>query len=150
MSKRAEFRRQKNELMKKNCVYTLTQSQIDQMKQDVIIDFVNKARNLDGFYVLTESQIKKIREEERRIALKESVDTSFRLMLSIPTQVLSEEYWKKTAPKKMPEFLEKCLKVYEKIDTGEIELPKLVGKTEKLGRLKMHYNEKLNKIKKVS
>ena len=90
---RAEFRRQKKLEGKKDKVYHLTQAQID-----------------------------KIKEDAKKDAMPEAVDVSFGLMLSIPTNVLARCYWEKTAQKRIPQFLEECLSVYESISTGTLTI----------------------------
>jgi hypothetical protein len=111
---RAELRRQAKAEAKKEKTYTLTQAQIDKMKEEVV---------------------------------QEAVDVSFALMLAIPTERLLE-YWKKTAPKRIPQFLDDCLDTYEKIGAGTVKLSDLIKKVEEVGKLKMDCLERIKKIRK--
>ena len=101
---RAERRRLQRENSKKDKTYTLTQEQIDQIKQD---------------------------------AIKEAVDVSFILMLYIPLKRLAEEYWKKTAAKRIPQFAAECIKIYEDLGNDKITINEIVKETEKLAQIKM-------------
>lgn len=144
MSKRAKFRRQQKEDMKKNKTYMLTQEQINKIKEDAVVNFVEKAKNLNGFYVLTQPQIQKMKTD----ALQEAIDTSFGLMLSIPTNVLANCYWEKSAPKRIPQFLDECLSVYESIGAGSLTVSELIEDTERLGKLEMRCVERLKQLRK--
>lgn len=101
---RAERRRLEKQNNKKDKTYTLTQAQIDKMKQD---------------------------------AIKEAIDVSFLLMLHIPLKKLAEDYWQKTAAKRIPEFADKCIKVYEDIGNDKIDINEIIAETEKLANIKM-------------
>lgn len=145
MSKRAEFRRKERKETKKTKTYFLTQEQIVQIREDAVVKFVEKAQSLNGFYVLTEPQIQKMKED----AFQEAVDTSFGLMLSIPTNVLANCYWEKSAPKRIPQFLEECLSVYESIGVS-LTISELIEDTEKLGKLKFNCLERLKQLKETT
>lgn len=108
---RAELRRQAREYGKKEKVYTLTQGQIDKIKED---------------------------------AVQEAVDVSFALMLAVPTNVLARCYWEKTASKRIPQFIDECLSLYESLGTRTVSLPELIEDTEALGKFKL---ECLKRIK---
>ena len=112
---RAEMRRQARANAKKDKVYTLTQSQIDEMKASC----VDKA-----------------------------VTVSFGLMLSIPTKVLLD-YWKKTADKRIPKFLDECISEYERIGSGEIQVADLIREIEETINIKMNCVERIKKLRKV-
>ena len=112
---RAEQRRQAREYGKKEKVYTLTQGQIDKMKED---------------------------------AVQEAVDVSFALMLAVPTNVLTRCYWEKSAHKRIPQFLDECLSLYESIGTGTVQVSELIKDTEEVGKLKMDCVERLKKLRK--
>ena len=117
--KRAELRRQKKLEGKKDKIYHLTQAQLDQIKKDA-----------------------------KQAAMPEAIDVSFGLMLSVPTNVLARCYWEKTAPKRIPQFLEECLSVYESISAGTLTIEEIIKDTEEIGKLKMDYAERLRKIRK--
>ena len=64
-------------------------------------------------YTLTQAQIDK------------AVDTGFILMLAIPVMVLHDKYWAKTAKKRLPEFIDRCLDLYDSYNKGYVELKDL-------------------------
>ncbi len=112
---RAELRRQAKMNAKKEKVYTLTQAQIDKMKED---------------------------------AVQEAVDVSFALMLAVPTNVLGRCYWEKSATKRIPQFLDECLSLYESIGSGTVQISDLIEDIEELGKLKMDCIERIKKLRK--
>lgn len=110
---RAEIRRQAKKASKKNKVYTLTQAQIDKMKEDIFDD---------------------------------AIDYSFSLMMSFSTKSLLK-YWKKTAPKRIPEFLNDCIKLYKDVETRAVLLPDLEKEIEEACGVKMSCLERVEKIR---
>ena len=94
-------------------------------------------------FVLTQAQIDKMKEE----MVQEAIDTSFSMMLSIPTYALQEEYWKKTASKRIPEFIDKCLDIYKDIGAGKILMSDIIKNVEEVGKLKMDCLERVKRIR---
>ena len=117
---RAEMRRLAKELSKKDKVYNLTQAQIDKIKEDAAEDAYN-----------------------------DIIDVAFGLMLAIPTNVLARCYWEKSAPKRIPQFLEECLSVYDSIDAGVLKIKDLIDDVEEVGKLKLDYVERIRKIREL-
>lgn len=97
----------------------------------------------DKIYNLTQAQLDKIKEE----AVEKAIDVSFALMLSIPTNVLARCYWEKSAPKRIPQFLDECLSVYESVGTGTLTVSELIKDTEEIGKLKMECIKRIEKIR---
>lgn len=98
----------------------------------------------DKIYHLTQGQIDKMKEE----VVQEAVDVSFALMLAVPTNILARCYWEKSAPKRIPQFLEECLSLYESIGTGTVQISELIKDVEELGKLKMDCINRLKKLRK--
>ena len=94
-------------------------------------------------YHLTQAQIDKIKKE----AVDEAIDVSFALMLAVPTNVLARCYWEKSAQKRIPQFLDECLSLYESIGTGTVGLSELIKDIEELGKLKMNCIERIKKFR---
>lgn len=70
-------------------------------------------------FVLTQEQIDSLKKE----AINEAVDKAFILMLALPLEVLlSEEYWMKSAKKRLPKFMDEILKLYKAYESGNIDL----------------------------
>jgi hypothetical protein len=87
---RAEIRRMDKEFNKKTKVFTLTQEQIDVMKEEAVDDATRKA---------------------------------FILMMALPLEVLiSEEYWSKSAKKRLPKFMDSLLSLYQAYEGGNITM----------------------------
>ena len=96
-------------------------------------------------YTLTQGQIDKIKAD----AVNEAVDVSFALMLAVPTNVLARCYWEKSATKRIPNFLEECLSLYESIGTGTVLISEIIDDIEKVGKLKMDCVERIKKLRSV-
>lgn len=96
-----------------------------------------------NIYHLTQAQIDKIKED----AVDEAIDVAFALMLAVPTNVLARCYWEKSAPKRIPQFLDECLSLYESIGTGTVGISELIKDVEELGKLKMNCIERIKKFR---
>lgn len=73
-------------------------------------------------YVMTQEQIDAIKEEAR----EEAVEKAFILMLALPLEVLiSEDYWIKSAKKRMPKFIDQILSLYESYEAGVLTIEDL-------------------------
>lgn len=92
---------------------------------------------------LTQGQIDKMKED----AVNEAVDVSFALMLAVPTNVLARCYWEKSAPKRIPQFLDECLSLYESLGAGVVAFSELIKDVEDVGQLKLQCAERLKKIR---
>ena len=92
-------------------------------------------------YHLTQEQIENMKKE----TAKDAIDVCFALMLSIPSNVLARCYWEKTASKRIPQFIDECLSVYESIDAGVLSVTELIEDTEKLAKIKMNCVERIRK-----
>lgn len=84
-------------------------------------------------YVMTDDEIHKIREQEYHRARKEILGKSsdiaeqvFKMMLVIPTNVLISDYWSKTAKKRIPQFVDDCLSLYESWSQGVVDMNELM------------------------
>ena len=110
---RAEFRRQAKKAAKKKKTYTLTQGQIDQMKEEIFDD---------------------------------AIDYSFSLMMSIAAKSLLK-HWKKTAPKRVPDFFNDCIKLYKDIETKDVLLSDLQKEIEEACGVRMSCLERVEKIR---
>lgn len=72
----------------------------------------------DKAYSFTLGQIAEIKKQAR----DDAIDTAFMLMLAIPLKVLRDSYWTKTAKKRLPLFVEQCLDLWQKYNSGDFEL----------------------------
>lgn len=105
MSKRAEMRRNKREAVKANtATYNLTQAQLDA--------------------IVSEKIGKKIVDAKKEI-YEETVNTVLALVFTLPLEVLMDHYWQKSYRQRLPGFVDKVLKYYEKWQDGEIDMEDL-------------------------
>lgn len=130
MSKRAEFRRQQKQNMNKKKTYTLTQEQINQIKHEMY-----------------KQMYKEIYQEVHDKIYKKAVDVSFGLMMYIPANVLSANNWKKTADKRIPEFLDNCLDLYGSIDNNVTKYTDIISEVEKFTGKRIDIIKKLEQLK---
>lgn len=72
-------------------------------------------------YTLNEDQIKAIKND----AVQEASEKAFLLMLAIPVMILHDKYWEKTSKKRCPEFVEKCLDLYDSVEKEFVSLDDL-------------------------
>lgn len=130
---RTERRRLEKQGVKveKEKTYTLTQSQIKQMQIDMY-----KEMYID------------IYKDIYNKAYQEAVDTSFGLMLSIPTNILCTEHWKKSANKRIPKFLDDCVGLYESLADKTIEYTDILEEVEQFVGEKTYIKERLKAIRK--
>lgn len=95
-------------------------------------------------YTLTQEQIDKIKKD----ATDEAVSTGFKLMLAIPIMVLHDKYWVKTAGKRLPEFVDKCLDLYDSYEKGYITLEEINEVLWNEGGIKLEKSEGYKRGKK--
>lgn len=72
-------------------------------------------------YTFTQAQI----DAMKKAAVDEAVDIGFILMLSIPITILHDKYWVKTASKRLPQFVDQCLDLYDSYNKGYVTLEDL-------------------------
>jgi hypothetical protein len=82
----------------------------------------NAQQKKNKVFTLTQGQIDDIRKE----AVKKATEKAFVLMLALPLEVLrSEEYWIKSAKKKLPKFMADVLMMYHAFEEGVITMEEL-------------------------
>lgn len=105
MSLRAEMRRSEKDKKKaKTATYNFTEEQL-------------QAAINEGLDV-----IMKEREEKYR---NQAINTALLLTLILPAKVLKEHYWQKSYAKKLPEFNQQVLEMYDKFLNDGLDIQKL-------------------------
>lgn len=95
-----------------------------------------KRRNV--VFNLSQAQIDKIKKE----TVRDTVDTVFGLVLTLPALVLKEKYWTKTYHKRLPLFIDEVIECYEKWQNDEIDLEELMVQLKEETGVKLIYGEK--------
>lgn len=72
-------------------------------------------------YTLTDVEIQQLKDE----AVAEAVNIATTLMLVLPMEVLMDHYWKKTYAKKIPEFTQHVLDMYDQWIDGKLDMEEL-------------------------
>lgn len=97
-------------------------------------------------YQLTAEDLERIKQQEREKAAehfrqkyKSLARETFEMMLGIPTNILIADYWTKTAEKRIPEFVEKCLSLYDAAcgDYDVVKIEEILALTEQYGKVKL-------------
>ncbi|MBR5289620.1 MAG: hypothetical protein IKU28_01355 [Erysipelotrichaceae bacterium] len=112
---RAEFRRQQRENERKTKTYVMTVEELDKIRQQEF-------------------------ERARKQLLSKSDDLAveiFRMMLVIPTNVLINDYWVKSAKKRIPRFVEDCLSLYRSWLKGSVSMTDMQELTEEYAQIKL-------------
>lgn len=122
---RAELRRKQREEAKKTKTYTLTAYELEQLEQRIRKEEQQKAKKL-------------VMERVNDIA--EQIQT---MMLVIPTNVLIADYWKKSAEKRIPKFVEDCINLYEAFLQGTVKMSEMAKLTEDYAGIKLIYDEQM-------
>jgi len=98
---RAEYKRQAREGQKKEARYYVTKAQLQQMVKDEYQGLIDEA-------------VKR--------ATDEAINVAMSLALTIPIDVLMEDYWSKSAKKRIPGFAEKVVDKFDQWQRGEYDL----------------------------
>ena len=113
---RAERRRQQKEETKKQKTFIMTAEQVDMIRKQEF----EKA------------------SEEFKERYKTLARDTFLMMLSIPTNVLIADYWPKSAEKRIPEFVDKCMDLYEAWSGHDVvKMQQMVEMTEIYGKCQL-------------
>ena len=95
-------------------------------------------------FVMTEEEIMKIRKQEYDRARKTIHEKSdqiaediLKMMIVIPTNVLINDYWQKTAKKRIPQFVDDCMSLYQSWSEGTISMEELQKRTEEYSGIKL-------------
>lgn len=123
----AEYRRRQKAARKKEKIYTLTQAQIDGLKEEAVEEALRQA----------EKRIDKAKES----VTEEAVGKALALTLVLPLEVLITDYWPKTAHKRGPEFVAKVLDLYERWENDEVSMNDLLDDLWEYGHVRIEYKE---------
>lgn len=95
-------------------------------------------------FVMTEEEIMKIRKQEYDRARKTIHEKSdqiaediLKMMIVIPTNVLINDYWQKTAKKRIPQFVDDCLSLYKSWVEGNVSMEEMQNLTEEYAGIKL-------------
>ena len=101
---RAERRRAEKDKQKAQKTYTFTKEQLDLAIKEGV-----------------KREIGKLKDE----ATSEAITTALILTLTLPLEVLMDNYWKKSYAKRLPKFTEQILEYYSRWENGEIDIEDL-------------------------
>lgn len=102
---RAEKRRvMRTEQKYKTSTYNLTKAQLDRLVQEKI-----------------SAELERIKQE----TMNDAVNQAMILMFTLPLEVLMDHYWIDTYVERLPGFVEKLLRYYERWQNDELDMDKL-------------------------
>lgn len=116
---RAELRRAQKQEKKSKKTYNMTADQLASMEAK-LYDKAYKKAKADVL-----NQIDVVGEE------------IFKMMLVFPTNLLINDYWPKTAKKRIPTFVEDVLSLYEAWIAGVVDMDEMVKLTEEYSGIKL-------------
>lgn len=112
---RAEIRREQRERKKKRATFIMTEEEIMKIRKQEY----DRARKL-------------IREKSDQVA-----EDILKMMIVIPTNVLINDYWQKTAKKRIPQFVEDCMSLYQSWSAGTVSMEEMQRLTEEYSGIKL-------------
>lgn len=68
---------------------------------------------------------------------KEACEKAFVYMLAIPLNILVNDYWSKTAKKKIPEFIDKTMSLFDSVEKGVVDHAELIELLEEYAGVKI-------------
>ena len=103
-------------------------------------------------FVMTYEELEKIRKQEYEKAKKdyekkneEIAKTILKMMIVVPTNVLINDYWEKTARKRIPKFVEDCLSLYDSLSKGAVKMQELQDLTEEYAKIRLIDDKKIER-----
>lgn len=103
-------------------------------------------------FVMTHEELEKIRKQEYEKAKKEYekkneeiAKTILKMMIVVPTNVLINDYWEKTARKRIPKFVEDCLSLYDSLSKGAVKMQELQDLTEEYAKIRLIDDKKIER-----
>lgn len=103
-------------------------------------------------FVMTYEELEKIRKQEYEKATKEYekkneeiAKTILKMMIVVPTNVLINDYWEKTARKRIPKFVEDCLSLYDSLSKGAVKMQELQDLTEEYAKIRLIDDKKIER-----
>lgn len=102
-----------------------------------------KEKNKSTFN-MTMEELLKIRRQEfdraKKILLEKNEELAkeiLKMMIVIPTNVLINDYWEKTAKKRIPKFVEECMNLYQAWSDGTVSMEEMQKLTEEYSGIKL-------------
>lgn len=87
---------------------------------------VIKRGKKQGFTNLEMARIRQVADEAGKRAELIAKEKAFIYMLAIPINILVHDYWSKSAKKKIPEFIDKTMSLFDSIDKGIVTDEELI------------------------
>ena len=89
-------------------------------------------------------ELLKIRRQEfdraKKILLEKNEELAkeiLKMMIVIPTNVLINDYWQKTAKKRIPQFVDDCMSLYQSWSEGTVSMEEMQKLTEEYSGIKL-------------
>lgn len=115
MENRAEIRRMQKQQEKKKKTYIMTAEELDKIRQQ-------EFENAKKFFLSKNDEL---------------AEEIFKMMLVIPTNVLVNDYWTKTAKRRIPNFVNDCLSLYRSWHEGAVNMTEMQELTEEYAQIKL-------------
>ena len=98
-----------------------------------------KAENLKRVTITMEElkRIKRLEAKNVKGILMMKNEEVFKRMLIIATNILIADFWPKSAKKRIPEFIERCMSLYESWEKGVVTMDEMQRLTEEYAGIKL-------------
>lgn len=98
-----------------------------------------KAENLKRVTITMEElkRIKRLEAKKVKGILMMKNEEVFKRMLIIATNILIADFWPKSAKKRIPEFIERCMSLYEAWEKGVVTMDEMQRLTEEYAGIKL-------------
>lgn len=98
-----------------------------------------KAENLKRVTITMEElkRIKRLEAKKVKGILMMKNEEVFKRMLIIATNILIADFWPKSAKKRIPEFIERCMSLYESWEKGVVTMDEMQRLTEEYAGIKL-------------
>ena len=83
------------------------------------------------------ARLERNRRKEEKKAVEDAIDKAFMLMIWIPINLLASDYWEKSARKRIPEFTDKVMSLYEAVQQGVVTYEDMALDIERLSGMKI-------------
>lgn len=78
-----------------------------------------------------------VADERAKEAERIGCEKAFIYMLVIPLSILANDYWSKTAKRKIPEFIEKTMSLFDSLEKGVVEHAEMIELLEEYAGVKI-------------
>ena len=84
-------------------------------------------------------KMKELARKEAEKMESEAIEKAFVYMLAIPLNVLANDYWEKSAKKRMPKFIDDVVSLYVSVQNGNVSNEELIDLVKEYAGLELKF-----------